>query len=152
MADVQRFRSKIDVWLPVVIFAPLLWSIYEMLTATGESGIKEAQSILLGLGILALPLGFVLWIMVSTWYGVSDRELTVRSGPLRMTIPLSQIRTVRRTRSLWSAPALSLRRLEVQYAASTDSQRSVVISPADIEGFLQALIAGNPRIQRLEGL
>lgn len=152
MAESQRFRSKIDIWLPLVVLAPLAWSIYVMLTEVGQTGKMELQSMLLTLGILALPLGFLLWIIIGTAYTVTDSELLVRSGPLKMAIPVSQIRSVRRTNSLWSAPALSLRRIEVQYAARIDAQQAVVISPADIEGFLQALARRNPQIQRLEGL
>ena len=75
------------------------------------------------------------WVFLDTTYHITSRDLVVRSGPLRITVPLADIRQVRRTRSVLSAPALSLRRLEVGYGKGSQ----VVISPADEAGFLAAL-------------
>ncbi len=85
--------------------------------------------------IIGLTTAFVAWIFVDTSYRVTATEMFVRSGPLRVTVPLAKIRRVRRSNSLLSAPALSLRRLEVMYG----NGESVLISPADEERFFDAL-------------
>jgi hypothetical protein len=92
--------------------------------------------------IFMLPaVALVLWIWRSTRYVVTDTSLLVTCGVGKVTVPLADITSVRRTATVLSAPALSLDRLEVQHAGG-----AVVISPADRERFVAALTARNPRV------
>lgn len=137
----RRFRSKIDVWLGGVIVFGIL--------ASGAVGI----GLLFHRGLAALAIiplltaGLPVWLLVDTWYGISQTHLIVHSGPSRTTVPISSIRTIRPTRTVLSAPALSLDRLEVTH----DGGR-LVISPADKAGFIQALKERHARIDGLRDL
>ncbi|HEX5760840.1 MAG TPA: PH domain-containing protein [Thermoanaerobaculia bacterium] len=128
------FRSRIDRWLVVVLLAsfsiPLL-VILPLLALTDE---VDRWSVLLVLALLALNALFVVWLFRSTYYVLTVDELLVRSGPFRWRVPLTAITRVRPSRSLLSAPALSLDRLEIRYDGDT-----LLISPREKEEFLRAL-------------
>ncbi|AEI40043.1 PH domain-containing protein [Paenibacillus mucilaginosus] len=92
-----------------------------------------------------LPLGaaaFFLWAWYGTWYELRGAELLIRSGPVKRRIPVAAIRLVRRTNQALSAPALSLRRLEIVH-----EQGSILISPAEPVRFIDGLLGLNPRIK-----
>ncbi len=94
---------------------------------------------------LGFSIALIAWLYVSTEYTVTDEGLRVRSGPLFYRVDARKIERVRPTRTILSAPALSLDRLEVSGAFG-----SVVVSPADKHGFIRALQSVAPHI-RLEG-
>jgi hypothetical protein len=134
----QRFRSKIDAWLVAALgltAAVLSTAVVAML----RGGVPVLAV------IPAAGLGLVAWMMTATWYGLDETSLVVRSGPMRMEILLATIRAIRPTRSMLSAPALSLDRLEIQC-----DRGGVVVSPLDKAGFIQAIQARAPHV-RVEG-
>jgi len=106
----------------------------------------------LGSGLLGLPMALrlatllplvglfclVLWTMLSTYYTIDETDLTVRSGPMRWVIALSQIESVTPTRDARSGPALSLDRLRICYGGG----RQMLISPQDKEAFIRDLERG----------
>lgn len=126
------FRSRIDPWLAAVTFGPVVLA--GGMVVRRAIVTQRAPGVVL-IAMFGVALGLLLWVFLATTYRITSRDLLVRSGPLRITVPLSEIGRVRRTRSVLSAPALSLRRLEVSYGKHSQ----VVISPADEEGFLTAL-------------
>ena len=138
--DTLVFRSRIDPLLAAFVFVPLvITTALQVERAIGRGVMPSPISI----GVTGLVFALVAWIFAGTSYRVSDTMLTVRSGPMRVTVPLTDIRRVTRTRSVLSAPALSLRRLEVQYGRHS----SVVISPDDEPGFLDALRSRAPQAE-----
>ena len=128
----MKFKSAVDLWfylltlvLPIVIIPYVIQNI----------GTADPTS----LGIIALvtfsTLGIPLWLLLSTYYLVEDRILKIRSGPVRMSIPLNEINSVKPSRSLLSSPALSIKRLKISYGAN----KTVLVSPKDEKGFRRAI-------------
>lgn len=102
--------------------------------AVGFSG--EEPAVVAALVFMFLLTGaFIASVMFGTSYTIDRRVLTVRSGPFRWKVPLDEIESVEATRSPLSSPALSLDRLRVRYG----KRRSILVSPADKERFLQAI-------------
>lgn len=96
-------------------------------------GLHAARAMVFGAtGFVVLFLG---WVFATTGYTLGADALVIQSGPMRWTVPYAEIRSVRPTASMASAPAMSLRRLEVRYG---DGQ-SVVISPRNRDAFVAAL-------------
>jgi Bacterial PH domain len=127
----MNFRSKVDAWVWLVlliVIAPEFWVALQLF-ASGNA----VPWIVLAL-LLIVPV-LLLWIFTTTYYVVSDTELLVRCGPLRIRIPLSQISGIQKTRNPLSSPALSLDRLAISYGRG----KSCMISPKDQTGFLEAL-------------
>ena len=127
------FPSKQDLWLKLIVWIPL---IAHLVYAIWED-ILVAQLIVLT-SILLMG-----WLWIRTGYTITERELLVRCGPIHNKIPLDKIIKVRRSNSFWSAPALSLDRLEIKYQPGGNSSiwdsGEILISPADRECFLKKL-------------
>jgi len=86
-------------------------------------------------GMEVLVAVLVPWVFASTYYEVDTRELKVVSGPFRWRIPLSDITRVTPSRAWWSAPALSLDRLCIEYGDG----KWTLVSPIRREEFLEVL-------------
>ena len=126
--DTVVFPSKVDAWLAVVIVASAVIS----LGAATALLMVEAPGRWLWAGLLVL-LGAVLplWLMRSTRYTLSGKELKVVSGPFRWRVPLGEIRSVTPTRNPLSSPALSLDRLRIEYGRKD----WIMVSPRDPQAF-----------------
>jgi hypothetical protein len=131
-SDPPRFRSAIDPWFYALAggtAAVVAGSVFPMLLR--GSVLEMLLAVLVGVPAIGLPA----WMLAATDYTVEPRELKVRCGPLHWAIARRDITDVRPTRSMLSAPALSLDRLEIRYGRG----RSLLVSPADPAGFMQAL-------------
>ena len=140
VVEAIRFRSRIDAWLIVVLFGPLgaaLWGIASRYRDDPTWGRIRVGLLLLGVTAL------MLWIVLDTSYLLSASTLPIRTGPLRWAVPCKSIRRVRRSRTLLAGPALSLRRLELDYG----TYDTAIVSPSDIDGFIAALRLHNPGIE-----
>jgi hypothetical protein len=135
MDQALRFRSAVG-WsfkLPVLLVGVTL-------IASQSRGLDPVSLVAIG-GALAL-MG---WLYVSTRYTVTDLGLRVQSGPFNRWVEARAIERVRPTRTILSAPALSLDRLEVSGGFG-----SIVVSPQDKAGFVRALKRVAPQL-RVEG-
>ena len=138
-----EFASRRDVWLMAVLLGAVgaeLFAVGNLLLG-GTHGLPWAAR--LGLAALLLAAaGVILWTVLDTRYLVAGDVLLVRCGPFRWRIPVSAVRSMTPVWSLWSAPALSGRRLALQVAG----RGTMEISPGDREGFAAALsrAAGRP--------
>lgn len=137
-----RFVSKVDRWLVVLITATFLLGPALVLTFAGGRGAGRLAAMGLVVIVSIPPALLVVWLFRRTDYTITRDELIVRSGPMRQTVPLSAIHAVTATRTMLSAPALSLDRLEVKYG----SFGSIVISPRDKQGFVKTLRECVPRL------
>jgi Bacterial PH domain len=132
-----RFRSRVDIWLVVLIFGTGIGSLIHLaykLRVTGDSRLYTPFLIVI---VSMAPL---VWMFTQLSYIITDRELQVRGSIIRSTIPLSTVRSIRPSSSILSAPALSMTRIEVIYG----SGNSVVISPKDEARFLETMQARVP--------
>ncbi len=92
--------------------------------------------------------GIVGMVGVNTKYTIyNDGRLEVVCGFLPSRFGVKNAVSVRPTRSILSAPAVSLDRLEVKFKKG----RPLVVSPRDKQGFVAALKAVNPGI-KVKGL
>lgn len=131
-----RFRSKIDAWIGGVILLGILVSAALAIGLLLQKGIASLAVVPL------LAAAVSLRVLVETWYGIDDKELIVHCGPFRTSVPISNIRAIRPTRTVVSAPALSRDRLEVIHSTGT-----LVISPSDQAHFIRALKARNAALE-----
>ena len=127
------FPSKRDWWLGL-----LIWGL--MLSAAVPAFLKPGKGQLI---IMVAVILFVGWVWFGTGYEISHDELRIRCGPFRQRIPLQEIKEIKKTRSPLSAPACSLDRMEIKYGKS----KRVMISPADKENFIKAIVEKSQHIQ-----
>ncbi len=132
----QWFPSKVDWWLGLALAVPPVASVVAAFAAylTEERG--EWLLALIPLVIVAVV---YVGLVFPMRYGVGSSHLVIRSGLVRQRIPLANVSEVVPTRNPLSSPALSIKRLRVDFGEGFF--KSVMISPADREGFLKAIAA-----------
>lgn len=131
MSDRLLFSSKIDLWILIVVLAPV---------AACFIGAVQSWPAVIGAywwvgALLLVGIALPLWFLVTTRYGMTDSELQVSCGPLRWTISIGDIETVEPVRDLSPNPSFSLDRLRIGYAGGG----SIEISPEPRRAFLQQL-------------
>jgi hypothetical protein len=98
-----RFPSNVDgffrVQMTVTVLVPAAVAVAVIRESAGLFALVPAL-----LAVLAVAM------TLRTYYDITDNELVVRSGPFRWRVALASIRRLRATRSLRSAPALSMKR------------------------------------------
>ncbi|MCW4469425.1 PH domain-containing protein [Flavobacterium sp. MFBS3-15] len=128
------YRSKIDLWLFLLIFGILGGILIESIL------VREW----LVLAIILPVIIFIALLMYSLRYIIDGDVLEIRTGILGKTkIPISGIKSVEKTRNPLSAPAMSLKRLEIMYG----KYDFALISPTDRDAFINDLLEINPGIQ-----
>jgi hypothetical protein len=133
----QRFRSKVDRWLLLVVGGGLVVTWLAPITRIRAGRQVDALDAIIPLLVTA----FMVWIFKTTSYVITGDVLVVRSGPVRRTIPLREVQRLRATHNPLSSPALSLDRIEVTYGAR---RRRILISPEDTRGFVRAVVKWSP--------
>lgn len=126
------FKSAVDAWFAAVMIASAVIVVVAVVPVLAF--VPPLALVLVGFSLLA-SVGLPIWVLLTTDYRVEGPTLAIRSGPFKWKVPLSEIDSVRESRSWLSSPALSLRRLEVRYGAG----KSILVSPKDREGFLRAI-------------
>lgn len=134
------FRSRIDWWLAVLIFGVLGLAAWRVGAAVWRTPTPEHW---VAASVTALVLAITIWFFATTAYDVEAETLVVRYGPIRERVPIASIRRISRSSTLLAGPALSLRRLEVDYG----KYDTAIVSPRDQSGFISALLARNPGIE-----
>ena len=132
------YRSEIDTWLLVVLLAAMAVMVVASIAVIAHWEPGSALALASTVGGIVL----VAWMLLGTDYTIEPDRLVVRCGPLRWRIPLSDIHAVTPTHDAFSAPALSLDRLRIDYGRG----RSVMISPRDRTRFIAALDARRARV------
>jgi hypothetical protein len=127
-----RYATAIDAWLVVVAVLAIGGALAEAvyLFPVSPSGAFVAISIAVlvagAIGTLTFPCEYVL----------EADHLLVRAGLVRWRVPYRTVTAIAASRSPWSAPALSLRRVRIDHARGV-----LLVSPRDREGFMAALAA-----------
>ena len=125
------FRSKIDLWLLIVLVAVSIFPLTQAMTA-----LRHGSGWIPHFLIFGLLGGLFFWLLLSTKYTVNADTVVVQSGPFRWIIARNEITQVVPSKSILSSPALSLDRLRIDYAAG---RKSILVSPKDKVGFLKAI-------------
>jgi hypothetical protein len=131
----RTFRSRVDVLLVLPMLVVPFVGLYLVrgLPAPAQHGGARLFATLMLLTVLL----FSLWVTLSTRYTIDAVALSVRSGPFRWRVLLSDIRSVSDSSAAQTGPALSLQRLRVERRDGT----ALLISPSDRTGFIAELRA-----------
>jgi len=134
------YRSKVDDWLLNVLFAStgIVVLVLGVLLWRGSSG--EA---LVAIPVLVAAVGLSWWIMLTTYYEITNHSLEIHSGPFHWTVPFRDLSRMQYTRDPGSSPALSLDRIRIQYT----SGKLIMISPENRENFLGELRQRGIRVE-----
>jgi len=127
----MKFKSAVDGWYYLVIVSAAAIVLLAVIPAVRSGEL----SIIFGAATFVVSLALPVWLLFSTSYRVDTTSLRIRSGPFSWTIALEQIQSMAPSKSVLSSPALSLRRLEIQYGPG----KRILVSPADHDAFIDAI-------------
>lgn len=98
----------------------------------------------LALVLLLVPVVFLGWLWLDTWYRIEDGFLVYKSGPFRGRIAIASIREITKNKTLFVGfkPALGQKGLIIRY----NGWDEIYISPRNKETFLAELLQKNGAI------
>jgi hypothetical protein len=129
----MRVKSKVDLWVSIVIWSIIVIMI-GILTIAGD---QTAISYIIGLPVI----GLLLWIYFGTYYELRDDYLYCRSGPFTEKIVYPKIKSVKLSRNMLSSMALSGDRIEIKQHGKGYILGTTYISPENREQFMSELIS-----------
>lgn len=136
------FRSKVDA--PIILLAMIPIAVALITVAILARG--DMRPVLIALVPIGVVSAFVIRMLNKTDYLVDGGDLRIRSCFLTWRIAIDSISSVKPSRSMASAPALSLDRLSIHYWEG-GSPHEILVSPIDKSGFIAALREVNPSIR-----
>lgn len=142
MGDTERsFASRVDIWIAVALALGPLTGVAVLLSGMlgGNdglfwTGVATCALVALIYGGLVFPMG----------YTVGAGGIAIRSGLMRIRIPWDRVDRAEPSSNPLSSPALSLRRIRIDYRKAHGASTFVLISPVDRQAFLAAAAAASP--------
>ncbi len=130
----RKYKAKVDWWIGASILIGM--AVPFVVAATMHLPWMYA----VGTGVLVLVFGFC----YPQSYETTDAALVIRAGFSRRTIAYPEITAVRPSSDSRSALALSLDRVQIQYAAAGD----LLIAPEDKAAFMADVASRAPHLSR----
>lgn len=94
--------------------------------------------------VFLFPIGICLiWIWFKTGYIIKDNQLKIQYGPFKKNIKIDEIHSIRKTKNPFTAPALSMDKIEINYSR----HRTIAISPKNKTEFVHQLLKQSPHIK-----
>ena len=131
----MKYYSKISKGLFLLIF--LLLIILFILFINEKNG-------WIGIVIILPIIVYIIDIFLNTFYIIENNELKVKCGFFyNKKIKIETIKKISKTNNIVNAPALSLKRIEVQF----EKNKSIILSPKHEDDIIKNIIKINPNIQ-----
>lgn len=138
------FASKKDIWFFLMIWGFVFLVFLIHFFGSEPIGLQLITYYSIpGYIISGTIIGLLLWIWFQTGYQIDKKNLKVQFGPFKKTIRIEEIEHVNKVRSPFTAPALSIHRLEILYSKYEVTH----ISPENENEFIRLLMKENPYIQ-----
>ena len=143
--NANTYKSKVDLWIAILLILVVVLGIYfTIVSIFFSASVKES----IGLGITGILMILSVLIFIPVNYTLLESQLLIRFGLFRYRINYQDIRSVKKTFNLLSSPALSQKRIEIQYSKGIGF---TLISPNDIESFVKDLSIKCPHLKLENG-
>ena len=136
----KTYKSNVDLWIAIILILVVVLGIFSIILSI-FFGTSVNESI--GLGITGVVMILSVLIFLPVNYTLLESQLLIRFGLFRHRINYQDIKSVKKTFNLLSSPALSLKRIEIQYSKGIGF---TLISPNDIESFVKDLSIKCPHL------
>lgn len=130
----KRYYSGVNIVLLIILIVAMGEATFTTIRS-GETG---------AIVVNGIAIAFIVWLYFSTYYVIKKEQLIIRCTFLKYTIDVERIKEIVPTRTLLSAPALSLNRLMIKTETGP-----YVISPKKKEqvAFVNHLLSINTKIR-----
>ena len=136
----KTYKSNVDLWIAIILILVVVLGIFSIILSI-FFGTSVNESIGLGISGILMILSVIIFLPVN--YTLLESQLLIRFGLFRHRINYQDIKSVKKTFNLLSSPALSLKRIEIQYSKGIGF---TLISPNDIESFVKDLSVKCPHL------
>lgn len=140
MGQSKLYKSKISYALlvPMILLCLIIWLV-PIIKGTSFNAILIVSIVMLG------TVGLILYTFFSTVYWINEEnQLRIKVGLMsNITIPVSEITSIKKTGSWLASPAASFDRIEIFYG----KWNSVMISPERKKDLVSVLLNINPNIE-----
>lgn len=143
--ELKKYKSKVDLWIAIILILIVVLGLFWIIDSIFFSP-STKDSIGLGISGILMILSVIIFIPVN--YTLLESQLLIRFGLFRHRINYRDIKSVKRTFNVLSSPALSLKRIEIQYSKGIGF---TLISPNDIESFVKDLSVKCPHLKLEDG-
>lgn len=127
-----RVKSKVDLWVIIIIFLTIALMIWCMFLVKGF----DQLIILFVFGFITT---FLLLFLFFTYYELRDEYIYIREGILSWKIRYDNIKALKLAENLYSSSALSRKRIEIKEKGKGFIAGTTYISPINREKFLEEL-------------
>ncbi|MDO3695681.1 PH domain-containing protein [Wenyingzhuangia sp. chi5] len=143
----MRFKSRKDLFFPVFVFGISLLFIGLSISKRIEKDIRLNSFLWSDLILLSVII-FIIWLHYSTYYELSKTQLKYKSGFLKGTIEIENIREIIKNKTLWVGikPATATKGLIIKY----NKYDEIYISPKTNDTFIQEILTLNKNIKITE--
>lgn len=130
----QVWRSRVDLWLVILLLGSLGWMLYEVITGWINGGKANATLLItfLIMAVIILPLFFIKYVFYEDYFKIDCSLYGVER------VSYDSIVSIKKTMNPLSSAALSLRRLEIHYKINGTS-KMVLISPKNRNAFIEEI-------------
>jgi len=136
------FRSRIDAAIVMLMVIPIV----VVIAVVSVKAKGDMRVLVVVIPVVLVVSLFPMLTFRSTDYRIDGDDLRIRSGLISWHVAIHSIETIVPTRSIASAPALSLDRLAIHYRKD-GARKTILVSPLDKRGFIAALKDVNPSIR-----
>ena len=133
----MMFPSKRDMWMGMIIWGVIFlwcWILYEAIFVMFN---------IITIVLMPILISLLISIWFYTRYTIKQETLQIAYGPMKWNVNIQDIHYIREIKNPFTAPALSMEKLEVHYG----KYETIVISPKDKKAFIHTLQMKNPRIE-----
>jgi|SRR5690625_432257 len=137
------FPSKKSISLGIIIWGSIV--LFGLIYIFGEEPFgfqTRTYKSIIGLILYLIVVYLFLWLWFRTGYKITAGYIKIKSGPLKYTVKIDDIRKLKLTKSFLAAPALSMDRIEIHY----NKYNTVMVSAENKEDFIKQISTKNPTI------
>lgn len=131
----QKFHSKIDWWVLGFVISMTGLLVQLLITMYAKGTMVEYPE---HTTVYILTICLLWWPLLTTRYFVDEQKITIKSMLFSWSILRTDLLSVQPTDDSTFSPALSLKRLKIEYLKDGKKQQ-LLVSPRNQQGFIEEL-------------
>ncbi|MGX6443330.1 PH domain-containing protein [Neobacillus sp. K501] len=136
----MRFYSKKGIFIGILLWGSILFMGYSTIFLPDKDDGWVGR--IIAIIVFLMVTSFFSWLWFWTYYEIDGEDLKIVAGPFKQNVNIMNIKRIKSTNNPLSSPALSLKRIKLEYG----KWDFAIISPKDEVSFCNKLNEINPAI------